>query len=299
MLLVISHVDEAFDPRYILLEEGATYVVTGAGQGIVLADSTVSSPHARITVRATDILVEDLRSAGGTFVDDKRIAEPTVVAFGDPIRVGETLLAITLGERVPEQNYYEQREDLREIDFLTALRSNPADDSTRIVYADWLEGEGHRITAHYIRRELEGDIDIRHEERIDKAVGITQADWRALINRSPIGACSIVDCPRFWHQLPASDNAFARTCTTCLQEVFYCLSHDDARRYGMQRRRVVFDCGLPRDGGARSYYSGQNTGQGIYDDNHFDYHPSHRLFERQTGRYRAVEAADDDDEDDL
>jgi uncharacterized protein (TIGR02996 family) len=298
MLLVISHVDDAFDPHYVLVTEGATYLVGGSVDGIRLADSTVSSPHARLTVRATDVLVEDLGSEGGTFVDDRRIVEPTVVALGDPIRVGETLLAVTLGERVPDQNYYEQREDLREIEFLTALRANPADDSTRIVYADWLEGEGHRITAHYIRRELEGDIDIRHEERIDKAVGITQPEWRALISRGPIGACQVHDCPRTWHQLPASAKDFERACPTCLHTVQFCISHEDARNCGLQQRRVVFDAGLSRGGGARSYYSAANGGEGMYEDAAYGFTAANRLFERQTGRFRAVEPDDDDTEDD-
>jgi uncharacterized protein (TIGR02996 family) len=292
MLLVISHVDEAFDPRYIVLQAGATYVITGAGQGIVLPDSTVSSPHARLTVRERDVLVEDLGSASGTFVEDRRIAEPTAVPLGDPIRVGETLLAVTLGERAPEPNYYEQREDLLEIDFINALRANPADDGTRVVYADWLEGEGHRVTAHYLRRELEGDIDIRHEERIERAVSITQPEWRALINRSPIGGCQILECPRSWHRLPASQRDFERTCSTCSQVVHFCVSHDDARARGLQRARVAFDCGLPADSGARSYFSAGQSG--VYE--YTDY--SARLFEWNTGRFNVLDLDDDEDDDD-
>jgi uncharacterized protein (TIGR02996 family) len=291
MLLVISHVDEAFDPRYIVLQAGATYVITGVGQGIVLPDSTVSSPHARITVRETDVLVEDLGSTSGTFVEDRRIAEPMVVALGDPIRVGETLLAVTLGERAPEPNYDERREDLLEIDFINALRANPADDGTRIVYADWLEGEGHRVTAHYIRRELEGDIDILHEERVDKALGITRPEWRALINRGPIGACQVHDCPRSWHQLPASQRDFERTCPTCSQVVYYCVAFEDAVACGRARARVVFDRGLPADGGARGYYSTMDTGT-------YDHPGASRLFEHKTGRFTAVDPVDDDDDDD-
>ncbi|HUR55728.1 MAG TPA: TIGR02996 domain-containing protein, partial [Gemmataceae bacterium] len=39
--------------------------------------------------------------------------------------------------------------------FLDALRENPADDTTRLVYADWLDDRGDAARAAYLRAVVE------------------------------------------------------------------------------------------------------------------------------------------------
>ena len=61
-------------------------------------DSEVSRNHA--VVRASDggVEVEDLGSTNGTFVNERRISEPTSLSTGDILRVGQTRLDLEIEE---------------------------------------------------------------------------------------------------------------------------------------------------------------------------------------------------------
>jgi DNA-binding winged helix-turn-helix (wHTH) protein len=49
----------------------------------------VSRQHARVRVEARSIVIEDLDSKNGTFLNDKPIAEPTPIGDGDRVRFGQ------------------------------------------------------------------------------------------------------------------------------------------------------------------------------------------------------------------
>ena len=263
MLLVISHIEDAHDPRYVALEDNRHYVISGGRGDVLLADSTVSSPHARLTITNGALVVEDLGSASGTFVEEQRIWEPTPIAMGQQVRVGETLLHVTPGERVPRSNVWEEREPSKtEDEFLDALRTNPADDATRTVYADWLESVGCRKNALYIRAELADRVDIETDEALGTAMTITRPAWRALIRRGRIGPCPIADCVRHWHLLEPMQDVFERRCTQCKQTVRYCSSTDEvihhgvSRLWGVKPSIVAFDAGVNASAAADGYYNG-------------------------------------------
>src|SRR5262249_37906137 len=64
-----------------------------------------SRRHARLSVQAGAFLVEDLGSINGTFVNGRKITEPTVLHGGDRIFVGGALLeAVFRGEAPPERS---------------------------------------------------------------------------------------------------------------------------------------------------------------------------------------------------
>ncbi len=66
------------------------------GCGICIAeDSFTSSIHARLTLREGALVVEDLHSTNGTFVNGHRIEAPMVLAVGDRLGVGKTVLERT------------------------------------------------------------------------------------------------------------------------------------------------------------------------------------------------------------
>ena len=83
-------------------EAGATFPVDGevtlgrgGGCNVPLAfDTFVSQVHARAFDRDGALWVEDLGSRNGTFVDEQPVHEPTYVARGSRIRVGETVLEV-------------------------------------------------------------------------------------------------------------------------------------------------------------------------------------------------------------
>jgi ATP-binding cassette subfamily B protein len=70
---------------------------------IALDDNEVSRRHTLLTPYSDGLVVEDLGSTNGTFVNEVRIASPVLVAFGDVVRLGRTTvrLAARLGEPAP------------------------------------------------------------------------------------------------------------------------------------------------------------------------------------------------------
>jgi pSer/pThr/pTyr-binding forkhead associated (FHA) protein len=54
----------------------------------VLDETTVSRRHAQITVRGGEVIIEDLGSQNGTWVNECRLDGPMALADGDRVRFG-------------------------------------------------------------------------------------------------------------------------------------------------------------------------------------------------------------------
>src|SRR5712675_3017767 len=74
-------------------ELGEKWVTIGRHDGneFQIADPSVSGRHCEVRVRGDELVVRDLQSTNGTFVDDKKISEG-VVKLGQTLRVGEVEL---------------------------------------------------------------------------------------------------------------------------------------------------------------------------------------------------------------
>ncbi len=74
------------------------------GPGGLAGDSELSREHARVTRTNGALLVEDLGSTNGTFVNGHRITEPTTVSPGDAIWLGTSTLMVATptGEEAEE-----------------------------------------------------------------------------------------------------------------------------------------------------------------------------------------------------
>ncbi len=83
-------------------DHGARFGLRGStatiGRGpvmdIVLTDPRVSRRHARVRVDGVRLMVEDLASTGGTAVNGVAIEEPTAIALGDRLTLGDTELTV-------------------------------------------------------------------------------------------------------------------------------------------------------------------------------------------------------------
>lgn len=53
-----------------------------------IPDGQVSRTHAQIEKTEAGYLLTDLNSTNGTFINDKRIAQPTLLRIGDTITIG-------------------------------------------------------------------------------------------------------------------------------------------------------------------------------------------------------------------
>ncbi len=84
-------------------EPGRTYDITASqkirmgrqsGNDVVVPDEQVSRRHAEIEERNGGLIVSDLGSSNGTFVNGTRIASPQSLQPGDTVQVGTTVLKV-------------------------------------------------------------------------------------------------------------------------------------------------------------------------------------------------------------
>jgi hypothetical protein len=61
---------------------------------LVIDDPGVSRRHARVVTDAGTVIVEDLGSSNGTFVNGRRISAPVELAAGDELQIGATVLGL-------------------------------------------------------------------------------------------------------------------------------------------------------------------------------------------------------------
>ena len=89
---LLVHADGA-KPRSVRLA-GSTVVGRAIECDLRLEDTYVSQQHARIFGKNGSWYVEDLGSTNGTFVNEQRLAAPAMLAPGDRIRVGTTVMEL-------------------------------------------------------------------------------------------------------------------------------------------------------------------------------------------------------------
>ena len=73
---------------------GAMVIGRDPSAGIVVEDPEVSRRHAAIAVEGEGVVVTDLGSLNGTWIEGERIDEPRLVSRGQKMRVGQTVLEV-------------------------------------------------------------------------------------------------------------------------------------------------------------------------------------------------------------
>ena len=76
--------------RKLLLTQGELIVGRSQKADIQIEQESVSRQHARFSVQAHGITVEDMGSTNGTYVNDKP-AMPDALVSGDQIKIGRTI----------------------------------------------------------------------------------------------------------------------------------------------------------------------------------------------------------------
>ncbi|WP_058234638.1 FhaA domain-containing protein [Devriesea agamarum] len=84
------------DGQQYLLSGPVTVIGRGGDSDIILDDSGVSRHHVELRRERTGLVVTDLGSTNGTFLDGERIRTPVSAHDGQRIRIGRTTLTLTL-----------------------------------------------------------------------------------------------------------------------------------------------------------------------------------------------------------
>src|SRR5262245_38136071 len=116
------------------LDETPVTIGRGATNAVQLHDTEVSREHAEVTRRGNSIVIRDLASSNGTFVNGQPVKE-CELASGDQLQLGRTLLLYT---GVTEGRF----EDLA--DKINIVARNDEDDGSRIVHS-MAQAEGSEI----------------------------------------------------------------------------------------------------------------------------------------------------------
>lgn len=74
--------------RVLVVDSDDLILGRRSASGLVLDDPHVSRSHARIEKTAGAVLVHDLNSTGGTWINGERVAGPAALKHGDEVRFG-------------------------------------------------------------------------------------------------------------------------------------------------------------------------------------------------------------------
>jgi diguanylate cyclase (GGDEF)-like protein len=85
-------------PRDHLLQPGKNTLGRKSDNDIILKDELASRLHAQIDCQGDRVMITDLGSTNGTFVNQKRLSEPHRISPGDQIRIGYHLASVTRKE---------------------------------------------------------------------------------------------------------------------------------------------------------------------------------------------------------
>jgi uncharacterized protein (TIGR02996 family) len=217
------------------------------GNDIVLPRGNISKRHARLVLRDDKYILVDLKSTNGTYVNGRKITSPIVLKAEDKIHIGDFSIVID-----PKGGDWELEPtlevDATELRLLAGIAQR--DEASRLVYADWLEGNGHVARAEFLRTQEQlvhtppddGGFRVLSDKLRHLAAEI-DVQWRFKVARPLVENCLAVEfeCPRDWGSLATTEFSDIRYCGACSKRVYYCNTIDEARKQAGRGNCVAVD----------------------------------------------------------
>lgn len=225
--------------RRAIFDQAVVEIGRSTLNDLVLPHHQVSRHHARVMLEDGELVVADLGSGHGTWVDGTRIESRTLVA-GTRIAIGPFTLVF-------EADASADADEQRLIAAITAQN----DATSRLVYADFLEQRGELQRADFLRTQeaiVECDPESpafdMHATRLRMLAASIEMKWRHAVARPVVEGCSLrfnVRCPKEWGSLAPTERSDVRHCETCQKHVYYCPSVAIARRHVDEGSCVAID----------------------------------------------------------
>lgn len=157
-------------------------------------------------------------------------------------------------------------------DFLRKLLENPADDTARLVYADWLDERGDdesKAKSQFLRLtvKLMGPIQrvgwrSARLKELQQLAAHLPTDWLAVVSRLKVESCGAKRaenelweryrlqfdfvCDKSWDEMTPTSDPTVRLCDACQSNVHYCDTITEARKQAECGHCVAVDLGIIR-----------------------------------------------------
>jgi uncharacterized protein (TIGR02996 family) len=215
------------------------------GNHIMLSLGSVSKRHARLVLKDGKMIIVDLKSTNGTYVNGRKITSPLVIRETDNIYIGDYKLTFRIGDDELDEDDTAEI-DITEQRLLAAIAMREA--GSREIYADWLEEQGDLTRAEFLRLGEEAPTAM-DEERFQQVAArlrylgsLIDLEWRKKVARPAIENCGFeLECPKQWSELAPTNAGNVRYCNSCQKRVFYCATVSEARTHAIAGDCVAVD----------------------------------------------------------
>ena len=93
-MVILTLTEKGGEPRQLTFEKNEITVGRVQGNDVVLPKGNVSKRHCRIYIQDGHFSVEDLKSTNGTYVNGRKITEPSMVSTADKVYVGDFVIRV-------------------------------------------------------------------------------------------------------------------------------------------------------------------------------------------------------------
>ena len=125
--------------------------------------------------------------------------------------------------------------------FIRTILANPAELTSWVVYADWLDEHDNPLHAEFLRLEVRrgqlSNTDLEWysvEERLQELRSALDPKWVAFFDRPMIENCEPAfrfKCPKKWENLKLTPDFGVRHCDACEKKVYFCHTLPDAQNH--------------------------------------------------------------------
>jgi pilus assembly protein CpaF len=102
-MLRIIVVEKGGAERELFFEDGELDIGRVQGNAVMLPKPNVSKRHARLKTNDSRVVIEDLKSTNGTYVNGRRISQPRELAAEDRIYIGDFTLKVQWSDQAPDR----------------------------------------------------------------------------------------------------------------------------------------------------------------------------------------------------